>query len=132
MRSIRLGLEFLELGLPQLYLVKFGDSRLTLPFLGGGEAVYWERPYFLPQKATPRWEILRANQGHFWRLTNGVLSAECFERVKRQTLDTCVNVEKLMLTEILEDRNAELPDAIKHNSRVLRRRKESSESQKNA
>ena len=65
-------------------------------------------------------------------LTDRVLSAECFERIKHQTLDTCVNVEKLMLQEILEDRNAELPDAIKHDSRVLRRRKARPESLKKA
>ena len=87
MRRIRLDLDFPVLGLPQLYLVKFGDSRLTPPSLGGREAVYWERTYFPPQKATPRWEILRADQGHFRVLTDRGLSAECFERIKRQTLD---------------------------------------------
>ena len=53
----------------------------------------------------------------------GPLSPERFEDVERQTLEVCMELGRRVLQEVLEDRDAQLPDAIKQDGRVLRRRK---------
>ena len=53
----------------------------------------------------------------------GPLSPECFEQVERQTLETCMGLARRYLKEFMERRDAQLPDAIEQDGRVLRRRK---------
>ena len=53
----------------------------------------------------------------------GPLSPERFERVERQILEACMDLGRCVLQGILEDRDAQLPDAIEQDGRVLRRRK---------
>ena len=51
------------------------------------------------------------------------LAPECFKQVELQTRKVCMDPGRRVLQGILEDRDAHLPDAIKQDCRVLRRRR---------
>ena len=53
----------------------------------------------------------------------GPLSPECFERVERRILEACMDLGRRVLQGILEEQDAQLPDAIEQDGQVLRRRK---------
>ena len=53
----------------------------------------------------------------------GSPAAERFERIERQTLEVCMELGRRVLKGVLEDRDARLPDAVKRDGRVFRRRK---------
>ena len=51
------------------------------------------------------------------------LTAERFEHCERQTREACMELGRRVLQGVLEDRDAQLPDAVKRDGRILRRRK---------
>ena len=53
----------------------------------------------------------------------GPFTAERFEQVERRTLEVCMELGRRVLQEVLEGRDAQLPDAIEQDGRVFRRRK---------
>ena len=53
----------------------------------------------------------------------GPFTAERFERIERQTLEVCMELGRRLVKGVLEDRNSRLPDAVKRDGRVFRRRK---------
>ena len=53
----------------------------------------------------------------------GPLAPERFERVERQILEVCMDLGRRVLQGILEEQDAQLPDAIEQDGRVFRRRK---------
>ena len=50
------------------------------------------------------------------------LTAERFEHCERQTREACMELGRRVLQGVLEDRDAQLPDAVKQDGRILRRR----------
>ena len=51
------------------------------------------------------------------------LTAERFERIERQTREVCMELGRRLVKGVLEDRDSRLPDAVRREGRVFRRRK---------
>ena len=53
----------------------------------------------------------------------GPFTAERFERIERRTLEVCMELGRRLVKGVLEDRDSRLPDAVRRDGRVFRRRK---------